>query len=280
VINSMPFYGSHGGFIWNHRQPVQLAQKKDMKNFFINSLFTKFGFESLTIVDPLFEKNWTPEDLPLQIESTLRIGQYSIFESNNANVNFDEYFSKTMPAKKMWDIRKARKSELKVGRDLSDRALVELYELHKENMLRIGGSYKSMDVFFNLPQIFKPGVDYDIYIARDGEIAIAGLCVLYFRNQVEYFIPAVKFEYRSSQILSLLIHEAMRDAFERHKSYCWNWGGTWESQIDLYRFKESWSALSKEYHYHTFLKPESKLFSLERSAVLNHYKYFFCFPFV
>jgi len=60
--------------------------------------------------------------------------------------------------------------------------------------------------------------------------------LFYYGKTIEYFTPVFRNEYRSYQPMSLLIYQAMVDGakagYER-----WNWGGTWENQEGVYRFK-------------------------------------------
>ena len=52
------------------------------------------------------------------------------------------------------------------------------------------------------------------------------MLLFYFKDTVEYFVPAIDIEWRKEQPLSALIHIAMYDAIKEKKIVKWNWGGT------------------------------------------------------
>jgi lipid II:glycine glycyltransferase (peptidoglycan interpeptide bridge formation enzyme) len=127
-----------------------------------------------------------------------------------------------------------------------------LEQLHRENITGKGGLCKSETFFDLIPKHFRPNEDYKIFTATlEGEI-IAALLLFYFKNSVEYFTPAINEEVRQLQPLALIIYEAMVDAAKRGYT-TWNWGGTWESQEGVFRFKKKWGSLSKNYRYFTQL---------------------------
>ena len=128
-----------------------------------------------------------------------------------------------------------------------------------------------------VPRHFRPGQDYDLYVARREGAVIAGLLIFYFNRTVEYFTPAVAEEFRSTQPSALILITAMMDAgrrgFER-----WNWGGTGESQTGVYRFKKKWSAQERYYHYYTQLN-DSSILDWSRGDIFSAFPNFFVVPF-
>ena len=82
------------------------------------------------------------------------------------------------------------------------------------------------------------------------------------------------------QPLALLIYEAMVDAVIEKKSKIWNWGGTWQSQKSLLRFKSKWNTIDTEYRY--LIKTNKKLTEIEvlnKKELQKLYRFFYTVPF-
>ena len=112
---------------------------------------------------------------------------------------------------------------------------------------------------------------------RGPSVVVAGLLVFYFNRTVEYFTPAVHADHRSTQALPLTVFTAMTDAARRGFRW-WNWGGTWESQTGVYRFKRKWGAEDRHYYYHTQLN-NTDFLRCTPSEILDAYPNFFVLPF-
>ncbi len=69
----------------------------------------------------------------------------------------------------------------------------------------------------------------------------------------------------------------MADASRRGFEW-WNWGGTWESQVGVYRFKKKWGADERRYDYHIQLNDASVL-SWPREKILETFPNFYVAPF-
>ena len=94
---------------------------------------------------------------------------------------------------------------------------------------------------------------------------------------VEYYTPVIINEYRSLQPLSLLITQAMFDASNLGFNW-WNWGGTWQTQQGVYKFKSRWNTLDFEYNY--YVKVNNKdLYFISKESLLKEYEGFYVFPF-
>jgi hypothetical protein len=58
----------------------------------------------------------------------------------------------------------------------------------------------------------------------------------------------------------------------------WNWGGTWHSQTNLYRFKSRFGA--KDYEYYYLININNKdILNSTKEILLNEYPYFYTVPF-
>jgi hypothetical protein len=58
----------------------------------------------------------------------------------------------------------------------------------------------------------------------------------------------------------------------------WNWGGTWESQTGVFRFKRKWGAVAKPFCYYTQLNDRS-LLTWPRERFVQEFPHFFVVPF-
>jgi len=279
VVNSLPFFGSHGSIIWNEKISLNLEIKTESLRFFLDYISQNIGFESLTFVESLFSENLlnrTSKDAPILSE---RIGQFSYLQDFHLTSVNSTSLLKCFSPKKQWDILKAKKNNFVVTRENSFKSFENLFNIHSRNMKFVGGKSKSIEVFSSLFLNFRENEDYVLYLAWNGATPIAGLCLLFFGDQVEYFVPAVLPEYRSSQVLNQLIFQGMLDALIEKKVNLWNWGGTWKSQEGVYNFKKSWGASEKRYFYQTWTTENFINSKLEVEQLIQEYPYFYCYPF-
>jgi len=279
IVNSLPFFGSHGGLIWNPLHKVSAKLQQEVFLNVIQFVLVKPNISSMTLVEPLFDSQPCFETESHTYLNASRIGQY---------LNFHEKFDQEgrsfdvlnlLTPKKRWDIKKAQEFNFKISRETDIKVLFDLFRLHKKNMESKGGKFKPFEVFQSISTVFKPESDYLVYVAKLNGEAVAGLCLLFHNKQVEYFIPAVEPRFRSTQVLSLLIYTAMHEALVERKITIWNWGGTWNTQQGVYKFKQSWGAIEKTYNYHTWVRNTFNYSKVTQSEVSRHYDYFYCFPF-
>jgi lipid II:glycine glycyltransferase (peptidoglycan interpeptide bridge formation enzyme) len=201
-----------------------------------------------------------------------RIGQWTSLSAGDAD---PETLLARIDSSARRNVKKAEAEGIFVEIDCGQ--MDRLRQMHQDNMRAIGGLPKEDSFFTGVARHFQPGQDYEIYVAkRDGQI-IAGLLVFYFNRAVEYFVPAVDHAYRSLQPSSLILITALAEAARRGFKR-WNWGGTWETQIGLHRFKRKWAALERRYCYYTQLNDDSIL-SWSRPRILKTFPGFFVLPF-
>jgi hypothetical protein len=249
VINSLPFYGSHGGILISNNINGGESIVELLLHELIN-IVKKEKCISFNIVDnpsssmgAFYEKkfNLTPSDY--------RISQVTNLVTNNSSIEnglMEKFHSKTRNM-----VRKSLKYDFNVKIDNTYEGFKKIHHFHNDNMTAIGGAAKPIYVFNALHETFEPEKDYNIYIAQKNESFAAGLLVFYYENYCEYFTPVINNEYRNEQPLSLLIFTAMKDACKRGVKH-WNWGGTWpENQDGVYFFKKRWGSDEKKYYYYT-----------------------------
>jgi hypothetical protein len=279
VINSLPFYGSHGSVL------TRPGANRDISEFLIQGLANfclkrKVSFS--TVIDTPFSSNekLLKEKMNFQFRD-YRIGQVThLPPAEDLEITerklLDSYHQKTRNA-----VRKGLRSGLVFCSDQSEEALEAIHLLHKANILSIGGIPKPRGFFDAISRQMQYDVDYRIYYAQtvSGDIVCA-LMLLYFKDTVEYFVPATAEAWRSSQALSALIHIAMVEAVRDRNAKIWNWGGTWPTQIGVKQFKSRWGTQEYPYNYYTSVfKNINTLRELSSKSLLSGYPWFYTIPF-
>lgn len=264
VLNSLPYYGSHGGIL------ADCPEARGALVAYYNMLVEQNGIAASTMVANPF----SDDDLADVAHNCLdsRIGQMSRIdaESDHEDQLMRRYDTKTRNM-----IRKAEKVGVTVSSDLS--SMKELQVIHEENMIALGGTAKTQTFFAAVAELFAPAGKCKVYTAVvEGKVA-AALLVLFHGKVVEYFTPAVRKEYRSTQALSLIIYRAMIDA-SRKGFLWWNWGGTWSSQNSLHLFKSRWGTEERRYVYRTKVN-NNALRSASAAELLREYPLTYVMPF-
>lgn len=276
VVNSLPFYGSHGGFVY--REPF-LANALDAILDELDNLCRNRNAFSCTLIESPRETN---KQHYLSFNANMfdeRIGQMTPLPllSNSSEVEhslLSLYHQKTRNM-----VRKGLKGGFQVTHDGSLQTIKTLHSIHDENIRSIGGIAKSPCVFEAISKVFQYDCDYRIYIAcRDGQI-VSALLLFYFQDTVEYFTPATLESFRSEQPLSLLIFTAMRDAIVERGARFWNWGGTWHSQSGVYQFKSRWGTKDYPYRYHIRSNINVGENRINKAGLTRSYPLFYCMPF-
>ncbi len=271
LANSLPYYGSHGGPFGPDKEIyLELINKTYtyLKELDVDSYFLSLGLDNEFIVENL-------NFLNKKIIVDSRIGQLTKLPKYSDSIKenlFNIFHTKTRNA-----IRKGLALD-KVDIHLADDyELREIIYLHQENIKKLGGLPKEIDHFNKLIKKSKNGFKVRAKVAYiNGDIA-AGLIGLLNNNTYEYFTPALKEEFRDSQILSRVIFQEMEYASSLSIDN-WNWGGTWESQEGVYRFKKRWGAKDLKYYYLLFEKNDKikKYFSAGNKDL---FKYFYKYKF-
>jgi hypothetical protein len=265
VINSLPFYGSHGGLL------ARSDEARRVLSDWYRDLVASDGIAAATMVENPLAPGTSVDGVEGQFTDE-RIGQLTPLTADKAS---PDILMASLHSKTRNMVRKARSSDISVDTDAGQ--LEALARIHFENMRAMSASPKP-DRFFELvPQLFKEGDEWQCWVGRrDGEVA-AALLVFHFNGVTEYFTPAVREKDRASQALSLVIFEAMRESAQRGMRW-WNWGGTWRSQQSVYRFKSRWGTIDMPYRYCTVVRNRA-LLSLSPAELLAAYPSFYVLPF-
>ena len=276
VVNSLPYYGSHGGLL-------KRADSVDELNLELfratDDLCREIDARTCTLIE-------SPTDVAKECYNSFgadlcdyRIGQISKLPIIKDEQTYDDVLLQSYHQKTRNLVRKGMKGEFYVDHDGNWATFEALHEIHVENMLKVNGRAKSLSIYKAIREIFQYDEDYRIYTAsKNGEIA-AGLLVFYYKDMVEYFTPVVRHQYRNQQPLSLLIFRAMKDAALQKSLSRWNWGGTWLSQDGVYHFKARWGSKDHPYKYHvkTFSNIDD-LRKVDQRDLLREFQDFFVFP--
>ena len=257
IINSLPFYGSHGGIIID-KNYLHKSQEI-MNNFFsrLSGLIKKLNTISLTIITPPFKnKNYESisqnySDYFGQKPADKRINQMTNI-SVESGLDVEKVLMSRFHSKTRNMVRKSLKVGFVIKHDEHISSFEELFQLHNDNMKIIGGKAKSMKVFENIYKTFSKDKDYRIYKASLKGKTAAMMLIFYYKNYCEYFTPVIHQTYRFQQPLSAIIFNAMCDASKQNYSF-WNWGGTWESQESVHFFKKRWGAEDVFYYYYNII---------------------------
>ena len=264
ILNSLPFYGSHGAVLYSSDTARDALYAK------FNALAQAPGVAAATLIaHPMLSSVEDPVQHDLQDE---RIGQFTRLPSGE---NLEEQILGKLDASARRNIRKAKNSGITVS--VENDAVEFLKRVHTENMRDIGGKAKTPGFFQAFPKYFEPDRDYKIYVAhRDGE-PVSALLLFYFNRTVEYFVPVTVSQHRIVQPMAAILLRAMLDACRSGFTW-WNWGGTWTDQEGVYRFKRKWGAEDYRYRYYVKINDQTILDRSEE-ALLEAYLDFFVVPF-
>ncbi len=263
VYNSLPFYGSNGGVIADSSEVFDALLES-----YNNQISEENAASSTVIANPLIEQDYSRIRYDLTDE---RIGQFTSLKVANPEKELLARFD----ASARRNVKKATKSGITVEIDNSQ--VNFLREVHTENMAAMQGNAKSSAFFELFTRYFSPGEDYNIYLATMEGKSIAALLVFYFNKTVEYFIPVTLIDYRTLQPAALIIYRAMVDASQKG-FLLWNWGGTWPTQDGVYRFKNKWSTINKNYTYYVKINNQ-EIYTSSPEVLLEEYGNFYTIPF-
>ena len=277
VVNSLPFYGSHGGIVGRPNLDRRVSEALLTA---LDHVCQEVDAVSCTVIESPWE---TDEERYCSYAAGLfdeRIGQITSLPDRADESIVQERLLKLYHQKTRNMVRKGLKGGFEVGHDGSSTTLNVLHTIHDENISGMGGIPKPLPVFQAIQKVFKYGDDYRIYTARkDGQI-VAALLLFYFKDTVEYFVPATLEDYRNQQPSSLLIFRAMCDAVVERAAKHWNWGGTWLSQEGVYQFKSRWGTKDFPYRYHIKTYENYELLrNIPKDEFFTHYPWFYVLPF-
>jgi len=278
ILNSLPFYGSHGSVVLANDCKNTKRVIKEILNYLKNEIVKTYDVAISTLITTPFETNISIYKDILQPNFVdYRIGQIvRLPYKHDENALLQSFESRCRRA-----IRKAVKNDVKVEvmENWNQDVIEKFYELHLEHMRQVKGLPKPLEFFNNLERFFKINKDFRIYYAIYNEEIIGVLLLFYYKNFVEYYVPVTDAKNRSVNPMNLIVFKAMLDAV-KDGFRLWNFGGTWKSQTGVYMFKRSFGA--KDYPYYYFVnvyQDISDLLALTPSEIQKEYKWFYVVPF-
>ena len=265
VINSLPFFGTYG-------EPLAIStQIEELLKEDWNQISSSEGVASATLIQNP-RKASSSNVIPVSDEIDQRISQFT-------NLSNENYVERTILSKidssARRNINKAIRNDIKVV--VEAEAIKFLEDIHIENMMAINGVPKPSIYFNAIIENFEFQKDWKLYVAYKGNKRLAAVLVLYGGTVVEYLTPAITQEGRETQATALILLTAMEDAIFRGMKF-WNWGGTWQDQDGVFRFKKKWGAESNNYFYFTKIKNKD-LYKVSIEEIKSLYPYFYVLPF-
>lgn len=276
VVNSLPFYGSHGSIVYS--SVASQEAKTGLLDAFDRLCLEQKAVTSTIISNPLDTDLSLSEIYSAELNDK-RIGQITPLPCGSAEdvpeILMDSFHQKTRNM-----VRKGQKSDFECSWTAGEEAMRNLHELHVKNMKSIGGIAKSWIVFESIMKNFEYDVDFRVYTASKAGKVVSALLLFYYNKIVEYFIPATLESCKPEQPLSYLIMQAMQDAITEKGCSLWNWGGTWLALKGVYRFKSRWGAIDKPYMYYVReYNTHGSFRDCSSGQLLNAYANFYTIPF-
>ena len=279
ILNSLPFYGNHGGVLARRDLPPekQMQVKKSLIDRFYQ-LEKEYDCISSTLITSPFENDLSfYEKNFLYTHRDNRICQ--IMELPPKEAHIEKALMKQFKGSRRTDIRRAIKSGVIVKEDASTKTKQFLLDTHTISIKNLKGIPKPAIFFESISKYMTWGTDYKIYSAWKNQVPIAALLLFYFNKTVEYFTPIFQVDFGVFKPLSLIIYKSMEDAIKSGYKY-YNFGGTWKSQGGVHFFKTRFGAKDFEYNYLTKLNRDINYFKeLNEEKLLQEYKYFYAIPF-
>lgn len=275
VINSLPWYGSHGGCVVagvhadEARKSLLACYRQASESPNVLSATLILSPDENAFLDQ-YRKVLAPA-----VEDR-RIGQLTALPADGDAL--EARLELVFHQKTRNLVRKSLKQRFVLQLCDDEMGWCFLFETHLENMLAIGGKPKRWEHFVALRESLPAGSRRILVAEFEGK-PVAALLLLYFNRTVEYVTPVIKQDYRAMQPLSFLIWHGMLDAV-RAGYFWWNWGGTWVSQTSLHHFKAGWGAVDQPYTYliNSSDKGRSTL-AVNREALGDLFPYYYTYPY-
>lgn len=267
VINSLPFFGSHGGVLSNN-----FEIKKQLLTFLNNYISENDVLSSVIITNPFNQENSVYENF-----FNYNFVEQRFTQCINLKNETTESIFQNLEKRVRWTIRKCEKNNLIAQiTDLDDKISSDFYECYKIGMEIKKGRLKP-PTFFNYVQSNFETSDFDIFIAYKDNLPISYLFILYYGLFAEYYMPAFKKEWSNLQGTSMLIWESIKHSIENNIQF-YNFGGTLANQKDLYLFKRGWNSTNYNYNYYISADID-RLKTINVNDIQKYYEYFYVISF-
>ena len=275
VMNSLPWYGSHGSCIVDPRAP---SGTREQLLAAYRAALEEPGLASATMIltpDEETHRSVYERAIPVRVRDD-RIGQVTPLPADGAASVRD--LERMIAPAKLRNVRKAVRQGFREVVSDEPAAWRFLHAVHVENMTAIGGRAKPWEHFVALREEL-PADWRRLSLAMLDDEPVAALLLASFNGTVEYLTPVIRHDARPLQPLSFLIWHAMLDAVAAG-CHSWNWGGTWRTQVSLHRFKAGWGAIDRPYSYLVSAPDEGLRHLIERrDQIIAAVPYYYVYPF-
>lgn len=242
VLNSLPFFGSHGGPLCRRDAAREEVQAALLEAF--DQVARESGCRAATLILTPYETGL--DDLRRLFgpdEEDWRIGQITPLPEDPERI-----LEECVEGKRRNNIRNAQRKGVSVRQRHDDEALDWLRAMHEQGIGAKGGRTKPAGFFdWARDSARAGGLCTFLFAELDGRLA-AGALLGRFGDCWEYLVPVLDNALQDSNALPLLVYEGMRRAAQAGARK-WNFGGTWESQEGVYRFKKQFGAEDISYRY-------------------------------
>lgn len=268
VINSLPFFGSYGGFVSDkfsvRKKILETLNNYNIENDILSSVIIENPF---TNYHEIYEEYYK-----FNLKESRRI-QCIDLEEKNEEIIWNSFEQRVRRA-----VRKAQKNNVKVQKLIpNEEGVSNFFQMHKKEMEAKNGRVKPPEFFKHLKNSFTPNENYDIFCASINDKDIAYLLVFYFNLYTEYYMPAYDSDFKSTQVTSALLWESIKTSLDKKIKY-YNFGGTWKNQPELYLYKRGWAAEECDYNYYIFGNLE-RAQKAGLKEIKKNYPYFYVFSY-
>ncbi len=268
LVNSLPFYGSHGGIV---------SESDQARDALLAAYHDRIG-EPDVIASTVIGNPFADGDPLAGVRADVydaRVAQFTPLETAVASPDPEDVLLQSFHQKTRNLVRKGARQGFSLAEE--NDAWPLLQAMHEEAMQAVGRTPKPASFYSAIASVLGAGTDYRIYVARDGGRPVAALLNLYYGAFVEYTMPVIVPSDRERQPLSFMILHAMAEA-ARAGYRTWNWGGTWLTQDGLYQFKRRWNTFEREYRYAIAVN-DDRILTTPPSELAQAYPYSFVYPY-
>jgi len=286
VINSSPFFGSHGGFKKSDAGCFETFQRISFDG--LAEALVEPSVASITLVDNPYQSPKEREMNRLLQDSvsslfdapcitTQRHSAVLRLESLSDESELREnYHQKTRNCLNKFEKSGAEVISVSPANEEYSEAIQWIAAQHIETLEAKKGVFKHAEYFEGLSADFPQGRFELKLCLLDGE-KVGGVMNFHWKEQREYWTPVVTTEGRKINALYGLIHQTAKDVVGR-KGALLNFGGSWPTQTDLLRFKQRFGSEVREYFYHTYLATDAIRLA-EPEELQRQYPYFYVRPY-
>ena len=242
VLNSLPWFGSYGGVGLLPGAPAS-ARTEVLSEVRALIEDPTVGFTAINLVPS--EMPHLTEYLDLLSPRMVVPRRTQVTTLPRGPAGLEESLMSLFHPKARNAIRKGLGQGFRIDLQDTDEAWAALEALHAANMARIGGRAKSAHALGTLRKHVPPE-NRRLAVALSEHGPVAALLTARVGGTVEYLVPAVDEDSRTTQALSALIWHEMLAASATGARW-WNWGGTGWQQESLLRFKSRLGGTVVEY---------------------------------